>query len=205
MAIHHEIEFENEVCDYLGANGWLYEADAAAHYDRKLALYPQDLISWLAETQADAWNTYQQKNGSKAEANLFQRLREQLDKRGTLDTLRNGIEVIGVPNALKLAEFKPTFGLNQEIIYRYKSNKLRVVRQVRYSIHNENSIDHVLFLNGIPIATVELKTDNTQSIEDAIWQYKTDRLPKQAGKTEEPLLSFPSGALVHFAVSTREV
>lgn len=205
MAIHHEIEFENEVCDDLGANGWLYEADAAAHYDRKLALYPQDLISWLAETQADAWNTYQEKNGSKAEANLFQRLREQLDKRGTLDTLRNGIEVIGLPNALKLAEFKPTFGLNQEIISRYKSNKLRVVRQVHYSTHNQNSIDLVLFLNGIPVATVELKTDNTQSIEDAIWQYKTDRLPKQAGKTEEPLLSFPSGALVHFAVSTREV
>jgi len=205
MAIHHEIEFENEVCDYLGANGWLYEADSAALYNRKLALYPQDLISWLAETQADAWNTYQQKNGSKAETNLLQRLRDQLDKQGTLDTLRNGIEVIGVPNALKLAEFKPAFGLNQEIISRYKGNKLRVVRQVRYSIHNENSIDLVLFLNGIPIATVELKTDNTQSIEDAVWQYKTDRLPKQAGKTEEPLLSFPSGALVHFAVSTREV
>jgi type I restriction enzyme R subunit len=63
----------------------------------------------------------------------------------------------------------------------------------------------VLFLNGIPVATCELKTDNTQSIADAVWQYKTDRNPRPAGQTPEPLLSFPSGALVHFAVSNREV
>jgi type I restriction enzyme R subunit len=88
---------------------------------------------------------------------------------------------------------------------RYNANRLRVVRQVRYSLHNENCIDLVLFLNGFPVATVELKTDNTQTIEDAVWQYKSDRLPKLAGKTPEPLLSFPSGALVHFAVSNREV
>jgi type I restriction enzyme R subunit len=205
MSIHHEIAFEQEICDYLGAHGWLYEDGAAAHYDRKLALYPPDLIAWLQESQAEAWSTYQQKNGSKAEANLLQRIREQLDQQGTLDLLRNGIEVMGLAKALKLAEFKPALGLNPDILARYNANRLRVVRQVRYSLHNENCIDLVLFLNGIPVATAELKTDNTQCVDDAVWQYKTDRLPQLAGKTPEPLLSFPSGALVHFAVSNREV
>ena len=205
MALHNEIEFEKEVCEYLGSHGWLYADKTADSYDRKLALYPPDLIAWLQESQTELWESYQQKNGSKAEANLLQRIRDQLDQQGTLDLLRKGIEVMGLPKALRLAEFKPALGLNPEILARYSANRLRVVRQVRYSLYNENSIDLVLFLNGIPVATVELKTDNTQSIEDAIWQYKSDRLPKLAGKTPEPLLSFPSGALVHFAVSTREV
>jgi type I restriction enzyme R subunit len=205
MALHHELAFEQEVCDYLGSHGWLYEDKTADNYDRKLALYPADLTAWLQESQKDAWETYKQKNGSKAEVTLLERIREQLNQQGTLDLLRNGIEVMGLPKALKLAEFKPALGLNPEILARYNANRLRVVRQVRYSLHNENCLDLVLFLNGIPVATVELKTDNTQSIEDAEWQYKTDRLPQLAGKTPEPLLSFPSGALVHFAVSTREV
>jgi type I restriction enzyme R subunit len=76
---------------------------------------------------------------------------------------------------------------------------------VRYSQHNENCLDLVLFLNGIPVATVELKTDFTQSIDDAIDQYRLDRLPRLKGQQPEPLLAFPSGALVHFAVSNSEV
>ena len=76
---------------------------------------------------------------------------------------------------------------------------------MHYSQQNENSIDLVLFLNGLPVATVELKNDFTQSIGDAIDQYRFDRHPKPKGQAAEPLLSFPSGALVHFAVSNREV
>jgi len=90
-------------------------------------------------------------------------------------------------------------------VARYATNRLRVVRQVRYSLHNENSIDVVLFLNGLPVATVELKTDFTQSIGDAIDQYRFDRQPKPKGQGAEPLLTFPSGALIHFAVSNQEV
>ena len=106
---------------------------------------------------------------------------------------------------LKLAEFKPALAINPDILARYAANRLRVVRQVRYSLHNENSIDLVLFLNGLPVATVELKTDFTQSIGDAIDQYRFDRHPKPKGQAAEPLLSFPNGALVHFAVSNSEV
>ncbi|WP_254975225.1 type I restriction endonuclease subunit R [Cyanobium sp. Lug-B] len=189
----------------MGANGWLCAEGDAAHYDRKLALFPPDLIAWVQETQPKAWETLQKNHGSKAADTLLQRVRSQLDLIGTLDVLRNGVELLGLSKALKLAEFKPALGLNPEILARYKANRLRVARQVRYSLHNENSIDLVLFLNGIPVATVELKTDNNQSIEDAIWQYKKDRNPRPPGHTPEPLLTFPSGALVHFAVSNREV
>jgi type I restriction enzyme R subunit len=135
---------------------------------------------------------------------LLARLRDQLDQRGTLDVLRKGIELLGLRQPLALAQFKPALAINPEILARYAANRLRVVRQVKYSLHNENGIDLVLFLNGIPIATVELKTDFTQSVNDAIDQYRFDRLPRSKGHPAEPLLAFPSGALVHFAVSNSE-
>ena len=95
--------------------------------------------------------------------------------------------------------------MNPDILARYAANRLRVVRQVHYSTANENAIDLVLFLNGLPVATVELKTDFTQSVQDAIDQYRFDRHPRPKGQSAEPLLAFPSGALVHFAVSNSEV
>ena len=205
MSLHHEVAFEREICEHLGAHGWIDEAGSAAGYNRQLALYPPDLIAWVQEAQPDAWEVLQKNHGSKAEATLLERVRRQLDQVGTLDLLRHGVEVLGLPKALRLAQFKPAFGLNPTILARYNANRLRVVRQVRYSTRNQNCLDLVLVLNGIPVATVELKTDNTQSIADAVWQYKTDRDPRPAGQAPEPLLSFPSGALVHFAVSNREV
>jgi len=114
--------------------------------------------------------------------------------------LRHGLELIGVRGLVSLAQFAPASGMNPEIVARYQANRVRVIRQLRYSKANENCIDLGLFLNGIPVATVELKTDFTQSIGDAIDQYKFSREPKN-----EPLLTFARGALVHFAVSNREV
>jgi type I restriction enzyme R subunit len=205
MSLHHEIAFEREICEHLGANGWIDEEGNADAYDRQLALYPPDLIAWEQEAQPEAWEVLQNNHGAKASATLLERVRRQLDQLGTLDLLRQGVEVLGLPKALKLAEFKPAFGLNPQILARYNANRLRVVRQVRYSTRNQNCLDLVLVLNGIPVATCELKIDNTQSIADAVWQYKADRDPRPAGQAPEPLLSFPSGALVHFAVSNREM
>lgn len=209
MSVHKEISFETEICDYLAANGWLYVAPGAegdaAGYDKARALFPADVLTWVQGTQPKAWETLLKNHGSQAEETLLTRLRDQLDQRGTLDVLRHGIELLGPKTPLKLAEFKPALAINPDILARYAANRLRVVRQVRYSLHNENNIDLVLFLNGLPVATVELKTDFTQNIDDAIWQYKTDRLPRAKGQVAEPLLSFPNGALVHFAVSNSEV
>ena len=205
MSLHKEITFEAEICAHLGTNVWLYAEGDASGYDRARALFPADVVAWVQDAQPAAWETLAKNHGSQATETLLARLRDQLDQRGTLDVVRNGIELLGLKKPLKLAEFKPALAMNPDILARYQANRLRVVRQVRYSLHNENSIDLVLFLNGVPVATVELKTDFTQSIKDAVDQYRFDRLPRPKGQTAEPLLSFPGGALVHFAVSNSEV
>jgi len=113
--------------------------------------------------------------------------------------------MIGLKAPVQLAQFRPAMAMNPDLVAKYDANRLRVVRQVRHSVANENSIDVVLFLNGLPVATVELKTDFTQSMQDAVDQYRFDRNPAPKGQKAEPLLSFPQGALVHFAVSDSEV
>lgn len=200
MSLHKEISFENEICEHLSAAGWIYEEGAAARYDRTRALFSEDLGRWLQDTQPKVWEGLEKAHGAAAPDVLSDRLRKQLDDRGTLDVLRHGLELIGVRGLVSLAQFAPASGMNPEIVARYQANRVRVIRQLRYSRGNENSIDLGLFLNGVPVATVELKTDFTQSIGDAIDQYKFDRNPKN-----EPLLTFARGALVHFAVSNREV
>jgi type I restriction enzyme R subunit len=205
MSLHKEISFEDEVCDYLAGRGWLYDPGDAAHYNRSQALFAPDLIAWVQAAQPPAWEALTKNHGAAAETVLLDRVRKQLDERGTLDVLRHGVEMIGLRQPLALAQFKPAMAMNPDIVARYGANRLRVVRQVRYSLANENSIDLVLFLNGLPVATVELKTDFTQSITDAVDQYRFDRHPRPKGRSPEPLLNFPSGALVHFAVSNSEV
>lgn len=205
MSLHQEISFETEICDYLGKHGWLHAVGDAATYDRARTLFPTDVLAWVQETQPKAWETLAKNHGAKAGETLLNRLRDQINQRGTLDVLRHGIELLGLKQPLKLAEFKPALAINDDILKRYSANRLRVVQQVRYSLHNENCIDLVLFLNGVPVATVELKTDFTQSIVDAIDQYRFHRNPRPKGQNPEPLLSFPNGALVHFAVSNSEV
>ncbi len=205
MSLHKEISFEAEICQHLGGNGWLYAEGDAASYDRARALFPADVLAWVQETQAKAWEILDKNHGPAAGETLLSRLREQIDARGTLDVLRNGLDMVGLKQSLLMAQFKPALAINPEILARYGADRLRVVRQVRYSLHNENCLDLVLFLNGIPVATVELKTDFTQSIHDAADQYRFDRLPRLKGQSAEPLLSFPSGALVHFAMSNMEV
>lgn len=204
MSLHKEASFENEICEQLAASGWLYAEGDAQAYDRARALFPADLLGWVKNTQPQAWEALSKNHGAAAEAVLLDRLRKSLDERGTLDVLRHGIELLGLRQPLQLAQFKPALSMNPGLTARYAANRLRVVRQVRYSLARENSIDLVLFLNGIPVATCELKTDFTQSVQDAVDQYRFDREPKPKGGTE-PLLSFPAGALVHFAVSNREV
>ena len=205
MSIHKEISFETEICQHLAEHGWFYAEGDAAGYDRARALFPADVLAWVQETQPKAWETLTKNHGAQAGETLLTRLRDQLDQRGTLDVLRHGIELLGLKAPLMLAQFKPALAINEDILARYAANRLRVIRQLRYSLHNENSIDLGLFLNGLPVATAELKTDFTQSIGDAVDQYRFDRNPKPKGQAAEPLLSFPNGALVHFAVSNGEV
>ncbi|TBN56477.1 type I restriction endonuclease subunit R [Glaciihabitans arcticus] len=199
MAQYNEKPFEAELAEYLHAHGWLYSKNSSG-YDKARALFSEDVLGWLEESQpiefAKAVST-----GSTSV--LLDRLVKSLDKPldaggGTLSVLRRGFT--DAPNKFRMAQFKPATGLNPATSTDYGRMRLRVMRQVFYSASNKKSIDLVLFVNGLPVATIELKTDFTQSVQDALAQYRTDRLP--AG---EPLLSFGRRALVHFAVSNSEV
>lgn len=207
MSVTHEKAFEDEVCAHLAAHGWLYSPTDAG-YDNVRALFPEDVFAWLEQTQPDEWAKVVKPSMSAAEqamarGQLLDRLVKMLDLPlhaggGTLNVLRAGFKK--TPAAFAMCEFRPNTTLNAAALSRHEAVRLRVMRQVHYSTRNANSIDLVLFVNGLPIATIELKTDNVQSIGDAIAQYRHQRDPKG-----EPLLGFANRCLVHFAVSNDEV
>jgi len=204
--IHNEYQFEMDVCDYLASQGWLYSKDDKG-YDAERALFPEDLLGFIQDTQPKSWERLKSFHNGASQNTLLDRLVKVQDTEGTLHALRKGFKATGAgSNGFDLIQFAPSHGFNEEVKERYAKNRLRVMRQVHYSTNNRNSIDLVLFVNGVPVATIELKTDFTQGIDDAKNQYKTDRNPRDPQtKKEEPLLKFKRGALVHFAVSTSEV
>lgn len=204
--VHTEKVFEDELCEHLASRGWteLVHLQTAKTYSRELALFPDDLLAFVQETQPTEWAKFKKWHNGQSEAIFTKRVAEQLDKHGTLHLLRHGFKDRDAK--FFLCQFRPAHKKNPQLWDWYEKNRLTVIRQLHYSLHNENSIDVVLFLNGLPVATAELKTDLTQNIKDAILQYKKDRLPKDAKSKEiEPLLQFKTRALVHFAVSTDEV
>jgi type I restriction enzyme R subunit len=207
MAQHNEVEFENELCRHLEAHGWLYSADDAG-YDRERALFPEDVLGWLEATQPDQLARVV-KGSAKDESLLLDRLVKVLDTPmenggGTLNVLRNGFSHLSAK--LRMCQFRPESTLNAKTVEDYTLVRVRVMRQVHFSTADQRSVDLVLFVNGLPVATLELKTDFTQSVADAIEQYKTSRQPKDPGTHKvQPLFGSGSRALVHFAVSNDEV
>ncbi|MCX5155576.1 DEAD/DEAH box helicase family protein [Streptomyces sp. NBC_00291] len=204
MADHNELAFETEICEYLRDYGWLHSNHDrdGGEYDRQRALFPDDLFAWLEETQKPAFEKALKAAGSQDK--FLDVLTTALDRPlehggGTLNILRNGVQYIG-GGRLKMAQFRPETSLNATTTAHYEAMRVRVVRQVRFSTADQRSIDLVFFVNGLPVATVELKTDFTQSLDEAVNQYKLDRNPLTNGRPE-PLLSFGHRALVHFAVS----
>jgi len=216
MAQHNEVTFEDEICQALAAEGWIYEPDRKASdlYDASRALVREDVFTWLEDTQAQELAKVLKPTNSPAEHEvakqlLLDRLCKVLDKpaakeAGMLSVLRTGFKDVAVK--FEMCQFKPAMGLNPETLERYGKVRLRVIRQVHYStVDTLKSIDLVLFVNGLPVATIELKTDFTQNINDAVEQYRKDRLPRNGKNKDEPLLSFGRRALVHFAVSNDEI
>ena len=161
-------------------------------YDRALCLLPRDVVDFVLATQPKEWQKLAQHHGAAVKEQFLRRLAAEIERRGALDVLRQGIKDSGCK--FRLAYFRPASGLNEETRRLHAANLFAVVRQLRYSTKNEKSLDLVLFLNGIPIFTAELKNPLTgQDIENAIRQYKTDRDPG------EPLLAY-GRCLAHFAV-----
>lgn len=196
---HKEIVLEQHLVAQLAQTQGYIER-SPDDYDRALAIDKVLLLRFVRETQPEEWGKLEAQYTTAVEAEFFKQLDKALKQRGTLGVLRQGLKLI--PNIqLRLCFFQPASGLNTELVRLYQANILSAIRQVRYSRKSENALDVVLFVNGIPIATLELKNFLTGStIRNAEKQYRSDRPP--AG---EPLLTFKRGALVHFALDEDNV
>lgn len=207
MADSREARFQQDIVDDMVAAGWL--AGIASGYDRPTALYTEDLLAFVQEAYPDRWDKFCKNNPQDPPAALVKAVVRELDRHGTLEILRHGFKVPGVK--IDLCSFRPDHGMNPEAQARYAANRLRVVPEVSYSPHARAGeynprLDLVLFVNGIPTATLELKSQFKQSVENAKRQYQNDRPIKDpVTRKPEPLLSFKRGALVHFAISQAEV
>ncbi|MGP5004833.1 type I restriction endonuclease subunit R [Corynebacterium casei] len=216
-----EQAFEDAIVDHLGRSGWLTDTGSSAGWDKARALYVPDVLYWL-ETQYPeeyAKAVPESLAGIQRDvyvSKLLDRLTEMLDKtpilngrtkkvqHGLLGTLRGGF------SHSQRGQMKATFGplvafypenpLYTNAIEDAQKNRLRVLRQVPFDTTGTDTLDLVLTVNGIPVVTMELKTDNTQAVRDAVKQYKVDRKPSK----NRPLLK-PGRALVHFAVSNQDV
>ncbi|NYT66865.1 type I restriction endonuclease subunit R [Alcaligenaceae bacterium] len=207
MANSKEVVFQQDILNALSAQGWL--VGVSSGYDRANAIYTEDLLAYFQTAHSDRWEKFCKNNPQDPAKTLIQKTVRALEQDGTLDVLRHGFKVPGVK--IDLCSFKPDHGMNPDSLARYSANRLRVVPEVSYSPHFREGdynprLDLVLFVNGIPTATLELKSEFKQSVENAKRQYRKDRPVKDPlTRKPEPLLSFKRGALVHFAVSQYEV
>jgi type I restriction enzyme, R subunit len=197
MDIVKEKTFEEAIEQSLISYGG-YAKGSVADYNKELALDVPTVISFLKSTQPKEWEKLEKVHGKETEKKVIQRLVKELDARNSLDMLRHGFIDFG--SRFNLAYFKPDTKLNPETEQLFNKNILSVTRQLKYSQTNENSLDMVLFINGIPVATIELKNQFTgQDVSYAKKQYAYDR------DQRELLFQFKKRSLVHFVVDTDEV
>ena len=198
-ADHREVAFEFAVENYLLTTAG-YTSRKSSTFDKQRCLDPTLLMSFIKETQPEEWAYLVNIKKDRAEETLLESLCHALNSEyeGCLMVLRHGFKCYGKP--FRVAYFKPASGLNPETQRLYDANRLSVTRQLAYSYEHGKTLDLVLSLNGIPIATAELKNPMTnQTWRDAVEQYKNDRDPK------DPIFQFKKRTLVHFAVDTDEV
>ena len=178
-------------------DSFVHSNEFSEAYDKNLCLLPEHLLNFVKSTQFETYERLQSFKDSGTDTFLLKKIDELISKRGIIEVLRNGVQTSGCN--FQLAYFKPKSDLNPELNILYSKNHFTVVRQLHYSKRNNNSLDMTLFLNGVPISTLELKNQLTgQSIRDAEKQYKFDRDPR------EPLFKFRR-CLVHFCVDNDKV
>ena len=227
MSKASELTFQNDMIRQMLANGW--QLGTPPGYNRELALYEEDVLGFVKDTQDEQWQKFCKLYPNNPETKFLERVATQLNKAdpnaankelrtfGTLGVLRNELRDRGT--RFSLCQFKPEHDLNPDTLARYRQNRLRIVPELVYSPWASDAheletgskakkwrIDIVLFVNGLPVVTLELKSEFKQAVQNAITQYKTTRLAiDPETKKPEPLLTFKRGALVHFAVSQYEV
>ena len=192
-----ERAFENLVEQtLLQEGGW--EAVSNDQWDVDRALFPARVCSFLQAAQPSLWARVKAIHANQLEQRIVAALVKELKAKGTLYVLRHGFKFYG--NLFRLATFRPAHGLNDEILSIYRLNRLTVSRQVPCHPAKRDTVDLLFALNGIPVATCELKNPGTgQNWQDAVRQYKMDR------DQNAPLFRFKTRALVHFAADPNEI
>ena len=191
-----EFAFESRVEQLLRRGGW--ELGTTDDWDVDRALFPSQVCAFLKATQPTRWTAMRNLHGDRLETVVVHALVKELDIKGTLHILRHGFKFHG--QILRMAHFKPAHGLNDRVLALYDQNRLTITRQVRCHPGKEHTVDLLFALNGLPVATCELKNPGTgQTWRNAVEQYKKDRNP------QAPLFRFKQRALVHFAADTEQV
>jgi type I restriction enzyme R subunit len=180
----------------LTRGGW--KAGSNAEWDKERALFPAQVFAFIQDTQPKLWAEMRTLHAAGLEALLLNTLVKELDAKGSLHVLRHGFKFYG--KMFRLAYFKPAHGANFEVLEQFGKNRLTVTRQMPCHPGDNRTLDMVLSVNGLPVATIELKNPGTgQSWRNAVRQYKEDRDPRA------PLFEFKKRALVHFAADPDEV
>jgi type I restriction enzyme R subunit len=193
---HSETAFESVIESHLLQNG--YTSVVREGFDRERAIFPETVLAFIRETQPREWAKLEALHAEQTGEQILTDLCRWMDANGALATLRHGFKCYG--RTLHVAFFKAAHELNPELEIRYAANRLGLTRQLHFSPRSEKSVDVTLSLNGIPVATLELKNPLTgQTVEEARRQYKHARDPR------EPIFEFKRRTLVHFAVDTESV
>ena len=195
MPRYTEQNFEDHIEQHLNRSG--YQSRQSAIYDKFFCLISDEVLQFIQETQLNEYQRLERQYGADTPVKLLDRVSKQIERRGVLDVLRNGVKDRGC--SFDLTYFHPSSGMNPDHQRLYAQNRFSLIRQLHYSQRNEKSLDMTLFLNGLPLVTMELKNSLTgQVVTDAEKQYRTDRDPR------EPLFQFKR-CLVHFAVGNEKV
>lgn len=195
MQRYTEQRFEDHIEQHLNQSG--YRSLQSSAYNKSLCLIPSKTLQFIQNTQPETYQRLERQYGAETPVKLLNRISNQIKSRGVLDVLRKGVKDRGCD--FKLTYFQPASGMNPDHQKLYAQNRFSLIRQLHYSERNEKSLDMVLYLNGLPLVTMELKNSLTgQVVTDAEKQYCTDRDPR------EPLFRFKR-CLVHFAVGNEKV
>jgi type I restriction enzyme R subunit len=192
---HTERAFEDAIEHSLVTTGGWVAGDPKT-FDRERALHPTDFLTFVQTTQTDLWDDLRKQHGESLDAGVLDAITKSLESRGVLDVLRHGFKFYG--KKIDCAYFRPAHGLNSDILAKYAQNRLVATRQVHFAPADDKdedkSLDLMLSLNGLPIATAELKNPLThQTVHHAIDQYRRR-------DARHALFQFKKRALVHFAV-----
>ena len=195
MSTYTEQRFEEHIEHHLNQSG--YWSLQSADYDKSLCLIPDEVLQFIQDTQPKEYLKLKSQSDGEIPLKLLNRISREIEHRGVVDVLQKGVKDRGCH--FHLTYFRPASGMNREHLRLYHLNRFSLIRQLHYSKKNEKSLDMTLFLNGLPLVTMELKNSLTgQMVTDAEKQYRTDRDPR------EPLFRFKR-CLVHFAVGNERV